>query len=155
MSEAQGTNAEFSCTRTVRCSPEIFWPVWTDVAAWPRWDTPLLRAKLTGAFVHGASGELVDQSQRTSQFTLTECTPLKSYAYTVRLPGSSLQVRRFITSITPSALDFQHHVRFTGPLAPLWAQVLGRSFRRVLPEVMDNLVHFVETGTPVFNGADV
>jgi Polyketide cyclase / dehydrase and lipid transport len=157
MLEAQGTDADFSCTRTLHCSPETFWPVWTDVIAWPKWDTPLLRAQLIGTFAQGASGELVDRSGRSSRFTLTECTPLAAYAYTVRLPGGSLHVCRFITSstTTPLALSFQHHVRFTGLLAPLWARVLGRSFRRVLPEVMDHLVHLVETGTPVSNGADV
>lgn len=157
MLEAPGTDAVFSCTRMVCCSPETFWPVWTDVAGWPEWDTPLLRARLIGTFVQGASGELVDRSGRTSRFTLTECIPLAAYAYTVRLPGGSLQVRRSITSTTttPLALSFRHHVRFSGPLAPLWARVLGRSFRRILPEVMDHLVHLVETGTPVSNGADV
>ncbi|WP_168733658.1 SRPBCC family protein [Deinococcus sp. Arct2-2] len=157
MAEVYGTDRAFSCTRTVHCSPEVFWPIWTDVPGWPRWDTPLLRAQLTGAFVLGASGQLVDRNQRTSRFTLTECRPLMSYAYTVRLPGAALQVRRVITSTTstPSSLNFQHQVRFTGPLGFLWARVLGRSFRQILPEVMNQLVQLVETAAQVSNKSDV
>ncbi|PNY79832.1 SRPBCC family protein [Deinococcus koreensis] len=157
MSELRDTDADFSCTRTIGCAPASLWAVWTDVARWPAWDTPLLEARLSGAFVQGAVGELLDRSRRTSRFTLTECVPQTSYAYTVRLPGGALQVRRAITSTstTPLSLSFRHHVRFTGPLGRLWARALGRSFRQVLPEVMDNLVRLVETGEPVSNGGHV
>lgn len=156
--EPHDTDADFSCTRTIRCAPESLWPVWTDVARWPQWDTPLLEARLSGPFVQGASGELVDRRRRTSRFTLTECVPLTSYAYTVRLPGGALQVRRALTctSTTPLALSVRHQVRFAGPLGPLWARVLGRGFRQALPGVMDNLVRLVEplpeTAEPVSNG---
>lgn len=42
---------QFEHTITTTASAEAIWALWTDVAGWPRWDTPVEWARLDGWIV--------------------------------------------------------------------------------------------------------
>lgn len=144
--QAAGTPGEFAHTTTIRATRDALWQVWTDVAGWPRWDTPLKQATLGDEPMHlGSAGTLTDQGGRSSRFTVTEWVPMESYAFQTVLPGAALTVRRFVVAEHAGGrLELTHHVQFSGPLRWLWATLLGRTFRRQLPPVMDHLKYLVE-----------
>jgi hypothetical protein len=140
MSQIQGTPKDFSYTLSTTADKETFWRVWTDVKNWPAWDTPLKEAKLEGSFQQGSQGNVVTAQGQRSHFTITECKPLQSYAFTTHLPGAKLNVWRYFSGDSA----FTHHVTFSGPLASLFAALLGRGFMKALPPVMENLKRIAE-----------
>ena len=79
---------------------------------------------------------------QSSTFTFTEYDPQNSYAFMTKLPGASLVVRRYFTE-QGDDLHFTHQVSFEGALAFIFAQLLGRGFRRDLPPAMENLARVV------------
>ncbi|GHF45401.1 uncharacterized protein YndB with AHSA1/START domain [Deinococcus metalli] len=144
MTRDRAATGGFEHTVTVRATPAELWTVWTDVAAWPTWDTPLVEALLGGPFRAGTTGRLTDRSGRTSRFTITEVDGPRAYTFETALPLARLVVRRAITAERPGSLDMTHHVHFTGALAALWARLLGPAFRSQLPGVMESLRRRVE-----------
>lgn len=106
------------------------------------WDRGLTSARLEGPFVVGARGEIVDRSGRTSTFVVVEVEQGEHATYEVRLPAARLVLRRSLTGHRSRRL--RHEVTFGGPLAPVWAVVLGRGFRRQLPPTLDALVTAAE-----------
>lgn len=143
----QGTPSDFSCTLKARASKARLWQIWTDVAGWPQWDTPLKEASLEGSPQLGSAGKLITQSGQQSSFTITEWVPQQSYAFITQLPGAQLTVRRFISAEhNDGTLEFTHHVRFSGALGWLFAALLGRGFMNQLEPVMHKLKQIAEGG---------
>ena len=78
-------------------------------------------------------------------FEVTSFEEGASYTIANPLPlRGRLTVARTITGIGPTT--FGHHVRFEGFGGRLLAPLLGRQFRRLLPEAMDRLAHVAERG---------
>jgi Polyketide cyclase / dehydrase and lipid transport len=144
MSTVTGTIRSFSYTLETTANKERFWHVWTDVENWPTWDTPLREVRLEGNLQQGATGKLTTQNGQVSSFTISECTPMQSYSFTTQLPGAKLVVRRYISKESLDKLQFTHHVSFEGPLAFLFAGLLGKGFTKALPPVMENLKRIAE-----------
>ncbi len=114
--------------------------MWTNVAAWPAWDTELASATLNGPFVRGARGQLVPKQGRKSGFTISELIPDTAYTFTTRLPLAALHVRRVLTASSTDTgsprLRITHEVRFDGILGRLFASQFGPRFRAALPRVV-------------------
>ena len=146
MSEVVGTPRGFSCTLTTTAPKERIWQLWTDVAGWPRWDTPLQSASLEATIAAGVSGTLVTRDGQRSQFTVTAFAPMSGYTFCTRLPLATLTVGRFFgREHDDGRLEFTHRVAFSGPLAPLFAALLGRGFMWQLPDVMAKLRQLAES----------
>ncbi len=144
MQTPKGNPRNFSYTLPISCDKDTFWTIWTDVSSWPHWDTPLTEAYLTGEFVLGAKGKLKTKSGQSSNFVINEFEAKNLYAFKTQLPGASLVVRRhFSTNV--NQLFFTHQVLFEGPLAFVYAQLLGPRFMRDLPLVMENLKQIAES----------
>lgn len=115
------------------------WRLWTDVTTWKRWDQGLADATIDRAFIKGAAGTIIPNSGPTTKFTITEIDPDASYTFVTKLPGAKLLIRRdFVDGPDTS---FRHAVWFDGPLAAIWATILGRGFRRQLPSSMTLLAN--------------
>ena len=155
----------FSHTVKTTASADDIWQLWTDVEGWPAWDSELIHAELAGPFSLGATGRLVPQRGAPSSFVISqlsnsEQSKQRSYTLTVQLPLCKLHVKRFFPcpdaalsdapsnapSNAPNAdLYFTHEVSFEGVTAVLFRVLLGRQFRRVLPEVMQSLRRLAES----------
>lgn len=118
--------------------PEEVWRLWTTPSTWGDWDRGLVSARIDGPFRAGARGEIVDRSGRTSTFVVDVVEPGVRYAYHVALPGARLVLRRTLDRDRPGQV--RHDVTFRGPLAVVWALVLGRGFRRRLPPTVEALL---------------
>lgn len=128
----------FEHTLETTAPAERVWQLWADVAGWPRWDTALVSARLEGPFAHNAQGRLQSKGSPESVFTVVELEPGRSYTFAVPLLFAELRVRRSLAP-TPAGARFTHQVSFVGPLGWLFGLLLGRQFRGMLPEVMQQL----------------
>lgn len=127
-------------------APDAVWRCWTDPATWGEWDRGLSSASLDGPFTVGAVGELVDTAGRRSPFKVQQVDEGRCCRVRVRLPAAGLVLER---TLEPGANDapwttVRHEVRFVGPLGPVFAVVLGRRFRHLLPPTLEALVGLTE-----------
>jgi hypothetical protein len=143
-----GTSRTFGAARSTT-RPDRVWSLWTEPASWGAWDRGLTDASLTGPFTAGARGQITDTTGRTSSFVVEQVDPGRHCRVRVLLPAAALVLDR---SVLPSPADAEtqvrHDVRFEGPLGPLFAVLLGRRFRRLLPETLDALVRLAEEPLP-------
>lgn len=121
----------------IRATVDIVWEYLTDVGSWPRWDTELVSAQLDGNFRRGASGKMVPKSGPNLSFELTKVVEGRSYVVVTPLYFGAIEMKRSVDSSKEGTV-FTDDIRFTGPLGWLYGRVLGRGFRGVLPEVMQN-----------------
>lgn len=82
---------------------------------------------------------------RTSRFHVTAVEPEGRCAYEVPLVGARLVLERTLDG--PGPWRVRHEVAFVGPLAPVWALLLGRGFRRQLGPTVDGLLALAESPT--------
>lgn len=136
MIQIDGGSRRFGATGSTTRQSEV-WRLWTTPATWADWDRGLASAHLEGPFQAGARGELVDLSGRTSEFVVDEVLTMRRCRYHVVLPGARLVLDRTLDS--PLGV-VRHDVAFHGALAPVWALVLGRGFRRQLPPTLEALL---------------
>jgi uncharacterized protein YndB with AHSA1/START domain len=129
--------------------PDRVWRLWTQPASWGDWDRGLTSASLDGPFGPGARGRLVDTSGRTSRFVVEEVETGRHVRVRVRLPAASLVLdRSVLTSSGDDETLVRHDVRFEGPLGPVFAVLLGRRFRRLLPPTLEALVQAAQAPLP-------
>lgn len=142
---ASGTNRRFAHTATTTGSRADVWQLWTDVETWKRWDHGLVDAVIDGPFDDGVTGTIVPKRGRDAAFTVIDVEPDQGYVFATSLPGARLVVRRDF--VHGPVTTFRHAVHFEGPLALLWASLLGRGFRRALPPTMQALADLAGGGS--------
>jgi len=141
--EGEPTNKHFWYSMETTASPEAIWAVWTDVPHWKDWDTGLKDATLEGGFTRGAKGVIISVENRKSKFKVMELDPGRSYTYKTKLPLGSLYVKRYLTQ-GEGITTFTHEVWFKGFTAGIFAKVFGEKFRKMLPEVLQNVKNIAE-----------
>ncbi len=137
------TNYHFSDMISVDNSLEKVWGYLTDVNKWKDWDTELKSAVLHGDFAIGAKGTLVPKKGPELPFHISEIVPMKSYTFKTKMPLGHLEIKRTLEKKDGMTL-FTDDIQFTGILKRFFGLMLGRSFQKVLPEVMQNFKRLVE-----------
>jgi hypothetical protein len=135
---------KFKHTVATIAPPETIWQLWTNVDRWVEWDTELLSASMMGEFRLGAVGQLTPRRGVASSFQITQFQIDQSYTLMIALPLCQLQIQRYLSTTPDGPLYFTHDVSFRGFLAWVFALLLGRRFRRILPQVMENLKQIAE-----------
>ena len=144
---ATGSSRAFSHTVTTRASRDCIWRLWVDTRTWANWDLGLSSAaSATHLLRANAEGQIVSRAGQKAKFKVIEWQDGEAYAFRTSLPFAALNVRR--TFEHGQQTRFTHAVHFSGPLAGLWAALLGRGFREALPPTMDQLVRLAEGAEP-------
>lgn len=134
MTDVEGGTRGFSAR--ARCAhPEAVWRLWTTPSTWADWDRGLRSAELPGPFTVGATGTVTGLDGRRSRFTVDAVDPGRTTRWHVALPGGRMELTRLLDDG-----HVEHRVGFHGPLAALWAAVLGRRFRPLLGPTLDALL---------------
>ncbi|MEM6721381.1 MAG: SRPBCC family protein [Bacteroidota bacterium] len=139
----QQTNYHFHYSILVNASPQKVWDFLIDVNRWKDWDTELHTATLSGNFSVGTKGIIIPKKGPKLQFYISELTPNESYTFVTKMPVGSLRIQRTLKQ-RGSQIEFTDDIEFTGFFKKIFGYVLGRNFRAVLPEVMENLKRIVE-----------
>lgn len=133
----------FEHTETTSARPAQLWARYAEPETWPEWDHQVARVTVQGPLAVGGRGTLHPVKGPATGFLFTEVTPEVSFTDESRLPLARL---RFTHRIEPTSVGsrFTHSVTISGPLAPLFARVIGRGVVAGLPAAMQALARRAE-----------
>jgi len=128
---------------TSTATPDAFFARWIDHDTWPEWSPDTEWVRLDGPVEVGTHGVLKPKGGPKTKFVISACTPGREYTDTTRLPGARLVFRH---TVEPAAPGCELHVQVTmdGPLAYVWAKIMGGGFRESAQADLDRLVAIVE-----------
>ena len=89
-------------------------------------------------------GELTPRSGPQLTFYISDLLVNTSYTTVTNMPIGKLEIRRSLTE-EEGLVYFTDDIKFTGALRWIFGLLLGRGFRAILPEVMNNFKRLVET----------
>ena len=124
--------------------PASFFDRWADVATWPEWDSAIKWARLEGPFVEGATGVIKPQKGPPTKFVIERLDPNHAFVDVSRLPGARLTFSHLITGGSDSGCAIDVAISLSGPLAPIWKQLLTKGFTTTTQINLDRLVEAVE-----------
>jgi hypothetical protein len=128
-------------------APSAFFARWADMATWPEWNADTDWVRLDGPFVEGATGVLKPKGGPKVPFVVASLTD-REFVDVSRLVGARLTFDHQIAA-TAEGCRIDVRVTIRGPLARIWALILGKGFRATLQPDLDRLVALVEAETRV------
>ncbi len=133
-----------SAQATSTASPSAFFARWIDHNTWTDWDTDTEWVRLDGPATLGASGVLKPKGGPKTPFTISVLTPDREYTDTSKLLGATLTFQH-LAEVINGRTHLTAQVTLTGPLARLWAGILGAGFLESVPAALNRLVTLVES----------
>ena len=111
---------------------DVWARAYADARAWPRWNDALASAELDGPLAVGAIARVRFRTGLRLRFRITEADAPHVFTDEGRLPGARMAHRH---ALEPDAVGARltNTISIDGPLAPLWARVLGPQAERGLP----------------------
>ena len=125
-------------------SPAVIWNIWKDVARWNSWDHSIEYSAIDGPFTAGTKGVLKPKGGPRVNTLLTEVAPLKMFRDESKLFFARIIVSHFLTE-SQGKTKITHQVEMKGPLAFVFAFLIGRSMKKNLPTNMQQLVKKAES----------
>ncbi len=132
-----------SASATSTAPPSAFYSRWIDHSTWSQWDTDTDWVHLDGAVTQGAQGVLKPKAGPKSRFTVAVLDPDRECTDTSPLLGTTLRFQHLAT-VVDGRTELTARVTLSGPLARLWALVLGKGFAESVPTALDRLIELVE-----------
>jgi|SRR6185436_16692474 len=105
---------------------------YADASAWPAWNDALAAASLEEPFVIGSRARVRFRTGLRLRFTLVEVEPDRVFTDESRLPGARMGHRHELHP-TADGVRLVNTIYVRGPLARLWAPILGPQAKRGLP----------------------
>jgi len=137
------SNYHFSYTIGINTTQEKAWNLLTNVSDWKRWDTELIDAYIFNDFKLGTKGALVPKTGPKLKFEIIEYSEGTFYTFKTKMPIGYLEIKR-VLEYKEGHTFFTDDIRFTGFLKRFFGAMLGRGFKSVLPEVMNNFKNILE-----------
>lgn len=119
--------------------------LYEDVASWPAWDSETMDVHLP-SLGPGASGWLKPRQGPKAKIKVTEFTRDRSFTVESTLPFCRIQFGHDLID-EGNQTRVTHWVRFIGPLAPLFRQLIGSGMDRSLPDTLAGLKRASESWT--------
>ena len=120
------------------------WHIWEDVNNWNTWDHGLEYSTINGPFIEGATGNLQPKGGPRLGTRLTAVEPQKMFVVESRLFLARIIVSHYVTE-SAGKTEVTHQVEINGPLAFLYANLIGRGMKRNLPQEMQAMVKQAES----------
>ena len=137
------SNYHFQYTIGIDCSKEKAWELLIKVSDWNKWDTELKEAIIFSNFGLKAKGELIPKNGPKLKFEISDYSKGKSYTFKTKMLIGHLVIKRELT-FKNGLTYFTDDIQFTGFLRRFFGIILGRSFKSVLPKVMQNFKNLLE-----------
>jgi len=137
------SNRHFYAEATTSATPEQVWNVWMDVAQWKNWDPGLKDAEMDHAMNMGSVGKVITLQDQKISFEITEFATGKSFKYKVKLPLGHFTVDHMVEERNGQT-QLLHEVEFNGFSKFLLGGILGKGFREMLPEAVENVARTAE-----------
>ena len=117
---------------------DVWSRAYADASAWPVWNDALAAASLDEPFQVGSRARVRFRTGLRLRFTLTEVEPERVFTDESRLPGARMGHRHELQPLDGSdgaaaGVRLVNTIYIRGPLARLWAPILGPQAKRGLP----------------------
>ena len=120
--------------RSTAVAPDVVWSrAYADATAWPRWNPELAAAELRGPLALGAPAHVRFKTGLCLTFRVTEFEDGRLFTDEARLPLARIGHRHILEPIPGGGTLMTNTIYLTGPLAPLWARLVGRRAASALP----------------------
>jgi len=134
-----------TATATSTAPASGFFARWIDHKSWGEWSPDTEWVRVDGPVTLGATGFIKPTGGPKTRFTISALDPGHEYTDTSHLPGARLVFQHLVVEQSGrTRLDVA--VSMNGPLAWLWARVMGGGFRDSTQADLDRLVAIVEAG---------
>jgi hypothetical protein len=135
----------FQCqhSETTSAAPWQLWARYRDPLTWAEWDDQIEDVTFDGEFRLGAVGTIKPVGGPRTRFRMTAVTEGVSFTDVTALPLARMRFDHWIEA-GAGTTTFTHRVSITGPLAPLFARVIGRKVAAGLPGAMRALAALAE-----------
>jgi len=117
---------------------DVWSRAYADASAWPLWNDALASASLDEPFVAGSRARVRFRTGLRLRFTLIEVEPEGVFTDESRLPGARMGHRHELEPLPardgePVGVRLTNTIYIRGPLARLWAPILGPQAKKGLP----------------------
>ncbi len=123
--------------------PSQVWKVWEDVENWSSWDCGLEFSTIDGPFQTGTRGRLKPKGGPLVQTELTKVEPMRMFTDEARLFGAKIVVSHSMAR-SGEKTAVTHRIEMKGPLAYLFAFLIGREMKKNLAREMLAMVKKAE-----------
>ena len=130
-------------TIATKASPRDIWDIWKDVANWNAWDHGIEFSTLSGPFATGTTGTLKPKGGPLVHTLLTRVEPLKCFVDESKLFLAKIIVSHFMHE-SDGKTWVTHQIEMSGPLAFVFAYLIGRTMKKNLPQEMESMVKKAE-----------
>lgn len=137
-------------TLETQASPEDIWEIWQDVKNWNTWDHGIEYSTLDGPFAAGTTGSLKPKGGPLLRTRLTHVEPLKMFVDESKLFLARITVSHYLTE-SAGKTQVTTQIEMSGPLAFLFAYLIGRTMKKNLPQEMEAMVKKAESLNKVKN----
>ena len=131
-------------TLETKASPKDIWSIWQDVKNWNTWDHGIEYSAINGPFQEGTTGILKPKGGPLVHTRLTCVEPFKRFVDESKLFLAKIIVSHFLTESGGKTL-VTHQIEMTGPLAFLFAYLIGRTMKKNLPQEMAAMIKKAES----------
>jgi Polyketide cyclase / dehydrase and lipid transport len=135
-----------TASATSSASPSAFFARWVDHSTWGEWSPDTEWVHLDGDPALGITGVIKPLGGPKTRFTISAFDPNHEYTDTSFLPGARLVFQHLVTS-TAGGTTLKVLVEIGGPLARIWAAIMGKGFRESAQADLDRLVALVEASS--------
>lgn len=122
-------------TQLTTAAPEAVYKRWTTPGDWAIDDPGLREATFASPPHVGAVGRVCNHGSPAQKFVFTELRPNEAMNFRISLPGADLSFPHTMES-TSTGLRVTHAVELSGPIAAVYAAIIGRKIARGLPAVV-------------------
>lgn len=131
-------------------SPADIWQIWQDVENWNTWDHGIEYSKIDGPFKEGTTGVLKPKGGPLVKTKLTSVKPLTGFVDESKLFLAKIIVSHYLNE-SSGKTQVTHQIKMTGPLAFLFAYLIGRTMKKNLPQEMEAMVKKAESLNKIKN----
>jgi len=130
-------------TVETKATAGAIWQVWQDVPNWNTWDHGIEYSTLNGPFKAGSTGTLKPKGGPLVHTLLTHVEPMKMFADEAKLTLARIIVSHYLTE-SNGKREVTHQIEMKGPLAFIFAYLIGRQMKKNLPQEMAAMVKKAE-----------
>jgi uncharacterized protein YndB with AHSA1/START domain len=135
---------EYEHSMQTTAAPEVVWRLWSDVAAWPRWNDGIETITIDGPFAVGTMVTMTPPGDDPIRMRLMEVVP--GELFTDEMDGGDFVVRTVhrLESAAGGRTRIIYRTEITGPAAGQVGPELGPEITADFPEVLAALAKLAE-----------
>ena len=125
-------------------SPAAVWRVWSDVERWPRWNTDLERAELSGPFAVGSIITMYQRGGDAIELRIAEAREPEAFVDEAAFGDVVIRTTHRIEPLEGDPIRIVYRMEITGPEADALGPRIGPEITADFPQVLATLVERAE-----------